>query len=96
MARKFNVTRTIKTTTVTAMTINIDSASVDNVTLTLSGEHTDEAYLLKAVKKSFDTDNVRVAAILDYHVDSALYGMDEETFIANAVVLSERKETPAE
>lgn len=95
MARKINVTRTIKTTTATALCVNTITAEPYNETVTVSGEYTDTKKLLKVIKRKLETEDVSVAAVVESHVNETLYGMTEETFIANAEILPTRtkKET---
>lgn len=92
------VTRTIESTKVNALCMDIQSAEPMNKEFNLSGTYKDEAKLLKAVQKSFDTDALKVVHIVDSEVINTLYGMDENEFLAHAVVLdpTTRKPVPVE
>lgn len=87
MARKPMVTRTIITTQVNVLCLNIVKAEPFNTSVTLPRTYKDEAKLLKKVQETVDNNTVKAVAIVDKKEVETLYGMVEETFIANAIVL---------
>ena len=96
MARTVNmVTRTIKSTKVTALCLDIVTAEPLNKTFVVSGTYPSDpkgtAKLLKKVKYLADTETFKVVAIADTEVEENLYGMTEEEFIAGAKILPARK-----
>lgn len=85
MARKRVVSRTMATTIATAMVTNIAEGKVDYETVVLSGSFNDMTKLEKAVRKSIESDpNKRVACVTETHVETALYVMDEQDYLAHA------------
>lgn len=90
MARKPMVTRTIETTKVTVLCLNIETAEPFNKTVTVARTHKDENKLLKLVKEIAETSTEKVVHIVDKEVISTLYGMTEDKFIANAEILPPR------
>lgn len=87
MARKPMVTRTITTTNVIAMTVNVQEGETHTESFTLPRTYSDEAKLLKALKSQHETEEVKIVAILSKEESETLYGMDEHDFIAHAVKL---------
>lgn len=88
------VTRTIESTRVNALCLDIQTAEPMNKEFNLSGTFKDEAKLLKAVQKAFDTDDLKVVHIVDSEVINTLYGMDENDFLAHAVELDPKTRKP--
>ena len=87
MARKRMVTRTIESTKVTTLALDVTTSEPQNMTYNLSGVYDNEAKLLKAVQKAFDTDTLKNVHIVSHEKIETIYGMDENTFLAQAVVL---------
>lgn len=85
--RKPMVTRTILTTKVNVLCMDIVSAEPFNKELTLPRTYKDDAKLLKAVKSEVDTESVKAVAVVDSETVETLYGMDEQTFINGAIIL---------
>ena len=90
MAREPMVTRTIKTTVVSALCLNIETAEPHTETFTMPRRYKDEATLLSKVKAKYDTDNVKVVSLVEVHEQETLYGMTEIDFVKSAQVLSPR------
>jgi hypothetical protein len=84
------VTRTITTTEVTILGMDIEKAEPMNKTFTVPRTFKDEAKLLKAVKAVGETDTFKVVSIVDTKVNETLYGMSEQEFIEHAHVLPPR------
>ena len=91
MARKEKmVTRTIEETVATVMAINIDTAEVKHIDITIPGTFDTAEDILKAAKKqeSATVKFVKVAAVA---IHTYLYGMPESVFIKYATILPPRK-----
>lgn len=91
MARKSMVTRTIPNTLVNVMCLDIIHAEPFNKEVVVPRTYADENKLFKAVQAIVDTEEVKAVHIVKTEVQETLYGMDEVTFIANAVILPPRK-----
>lgn len=87
MARKRMVTRTIESTKVTTLALDVTTSEPQNMTHNLSGVYDNDAKLLKAVQKAFDTDVLKNVHIVAHETIETIYGMDENVFLAQAVVL---------
>ena len=98
MARKPMVTRTIVTTKVNVLCLDIQSAEPFNKVVTLPRTYKDEKKLLKKVEDVVNTDDVKVVHIVDKEEVETLYGMTEQDFITNATILdpATRKELETE
>lgn len=90
MARERMVTRTVLTTEVTALCINIETAEPFNKEVTLSGTFKDKKALEKAAKKVIETETVKCVSIVDFNEKETLYGMTEQRFIELAKILPPR------
>ena len=90
MARERMVTRTITETTVKAMGVNVETAQVDIVAYTLSGDYPDNATILKTLKKNYENDNYKIVNIEEVKTEEKLYGMTEQQFIELAKELPPR------
>lgn len=87
MARKPMVTRTITTTKVNVLCLDVVSAEPFNKQVILPRTYKDEKKLLKKVEEVVNTDEVKAVHIVDKSEVETLYGMTEQNFIDNAVVL---------
>ncbi len=98
MARKPMVTRTIVTTKVNVLCLDIQSAEPFNKVVTLPRTYKDEKKLLKKVEEVVNTDDVKAVHVVDKEEVETLYGMTEQVFITNATILdpTTRKELEAE
>ena len=92
------VTRTIVTTKVNVLCLDIQSAEPFNKVVTLPRTYKDEKKLLKKVEEVVNTDDVKAVHIVDKEEVETLYGMTEQNFITNALILdpATRKEIEAE
>ena len=85
MARKAKmVTRTVKAKEVTVLCLNTVTAEPFNDTVTIFGNYKTKDKLMKAVSARLDTDEVKAVKIVAVNDINTLYGMTEDTFIANA------------
>lgn len=87
MARKPMVTRTIITTKVIVLCLDVNSAEPFNETVTLPRTYKDDKKLLKSVEEVVNTDTVKAVHIVDKKEIETLYGMTEQDFINNAKIL---------
>lgn len=87
MARKRMVTRTIESTKVTTLALDVTTSEPCNKTYNLSGVYDSEAKLLKAVQKAYDTDILKNVHVVSTEKVETIYGMDENQFLALAVEL---------
>lgn len=97
MARKPMVTRTIITTKVIVLCLDVNSAEPFNETVTLPRTYKDEKKLLKSVEEVINTDTVKAVHIVSKKEIETLYGMTEQDFINKAKILdpATRKEAEA-
>ena len=98
MARKPMVTRTIVTTKVNVLCLDVQSAEPFNKVVTLPRTYRDEKKLLKKVEEVVNTDEVKAVHVVDKEEVETLYGMTEQDFITNATILdpTTRKELETE
>lgn len=96
--RKPMVTRTIISTSVTALCVNPQTAETFEQEFILTGKVADKDKVLKRVSKLYNTEDCTIIAIRNLKEDSKLYGMDEVDFIAGAKILvpGTRKEIETE
>lgn len=81
------VTRTIITTKVNVLCLDIQSAEPFNKVVTLPRTYKDDKKLLKKVEEVVNTDEVKAVHIVDKEEIETLYGMTEQDFIDNATIL---------
>lgn len=75
------VTRTINVTVVEVMCIDTLTAEVTIKDLELTGETFTEEKALKALKKEYETDTLKVVAIQKMEVHEEMYGLKEIDFL---------------
>ena len=90
MARERMVTRTVVETTAKVMCVNVTTAEVQIVDYKLGGTFTTPAEALKAVKKVYETEEVKCVSVQSLEENEVLYGMLEIDFIKMAKVLPPR------
>lgn len=96
MARKPMVTRTIITTKVNVLCLDIVTAEPFNKEVILPRTYKDEKKLFKKVEEVVNTDEVKVVHIVDKSEFETLYGMTEQNFIDNATILDPITRKPLE
>lgn len=96
MARTPMVTRTIITTEVTALCLDVTTAEPCNKTCTLPRTYPNNEKLLKAAKSVMETDTLKVVHIVDTKEVESLYGMTEQEFINAAKPLPPRTKAEVE
>lgn len=96
--RKPMVTRTIFSTSVTALCVNPQTTETFEQEFILTGKIADKNKVLKRVSKLYNTDDCTIVAIRNLKEVNELYGMDEADFIAGAKILdpATRKEIETE
>lgn len=94
MARKPMVTRTIVTTKVTVLGVDVNTAEAFNETYTLPRSYADDKKLLKACKDYFEDDNIKIVQVVNKEEVETLYGMTEQAFIENADMLDPETRKP--
>lgn len=99
MARKQIVSRTVVGVEATCMVVDTVAGELSNKTYTLSGQYKikdkdgndtgayDDKKILKALKKNYETDEIKIVNVVATAECNKLYGMWEEDFIANAMLL---------
>lgn len=91
MSRISMVTRTIETTKVLALCVNVATQTTCENEYILSGTFKDNSAVLKALVKVANTDDTKVVHIISTETVETLYGMSEQDFIASAKILPPRK-----
>ena len=81
MARERIVTRTINVTLIEAMCVDTSSAEVSIKNFELTGETFTLENALKALKKEYETDTLKVVAIQSMEVKEEMYGLKEIDFL---------------
>ena len=91
MARQPQVTRTIMTTKANVLCINLETETPFTQSVVLPRTYKDERSILRKIKPMLENDTVKVVHVQNFTVESTLYGMTEEEFIASAEILPPRK-----
>lgn len=90
MARIPMVTRTITTTKVNVMCLDVQAGEPFNQVVTVPRTYKNNEELLKKVKPLIETDTVKAVHIVDTDEIETLYGMTEQEFIQYAKVMPPR------
>ena len=98
MVRERMVTRTITTTTYKVMTVNTETCEVSITPYTTSEVFIDDGKALKHLRKTHETETLKLVKIDSIETTEQLYGMTEIDFIQYAKLLPPRgtKETTTE
>lgn len=83
------VTRTIELNTYTVRTMNIETAEVLDIDYTVGAPYK-PGDVLKQLRTEHETDTLKLVAVINHTTETRLYGMDEQTFINNSVILPPR------
>ena len=96
--RKPMVTRTIISTSITALCVNPQTAETFEKEFIFTGKIVDKDKALKRASKLYNTDDCTIVTIRNLKEVNELYGMDEADFIAGAKILdpATRKEIETE
>ena len=87
MARKPMVTRTITTTQVNVLCLDIVAGEPFNQQVTLPRTYKEDKKLMKAIEAVVNTENVKAVHVVAKEEVETLYGMSEQDFITNATIL---------
>ena len=90
MARLPMVTRTITTTKVNVLCLDIERAEPCNKVVTIPRTYKDEETILKKVKPLLETESLKVVHVVDTETEETLYGMTEQEFVELAQPLLDR------
>ena len=90
MARVSMVTRTITSSEISVIALDVNTCEVVKTTHVLSGELENNEKTLKKVQDNFNTDTVKIVSIESIKVITSLYGMSESDFIKYAKILPSR------
>lgn len=98
MARKPMVTRTITTTKINVLCLDLVSCEPLNKDVVLPRTYKDDKKLFAKVEELVNDGSIKAVHIVDKEEVETLYGMSEQDFISNAVVLDPetRKELETE
>ena len=88
------ITRTILGTKASVITVDTISMTASTKEFTIGGEWSDNNKLLKALKKTYETDTLILSSVVKAEKTEKLYGMTEELFMANAVELDAETRKP--
>ena len=94
MARKPMVTRTITTTQVNVLCLDIVAGEPFNQQVTLPRTYKEDKKLMKDIEEVVNTENVKAVHVVAKEEVETLYGMSEQDFINNAVVLDNETRRP--
>lgn len=84
MARTRMVTRTINVSEVIALTVDVTTSKVYNISYELTGNTYTNDTALKAIKKVYETDTTKIVSIVAITEREELYGMLETDFLKSA------------
>lgn len=90
MARTPMVTRTIVTTKVTAMCVDIKQGETETREFIIPRSYKDNATALKTLEKIYNTGDFKVVSVIAKEEQETLYGMTEDEFINHAEKLPPR------
>lgn len=84
------VTRTITTTKVNVMCLDIETGEPCNKITVVPRTYKDDETLLKKVKEVLETETLKPVHVVDKEEIETLYGMTEKNFIEHSEVLQPR------
>ena len=90
MARVSMVTRTITSSEISVIALDVNTCEVVKTVHVLSGELENNDKTLKKVQDTFNTNTVKIVSIESIKTITSLYGMSETDFIAYAKILPSR------
>ena len=90
MARIPMVTRTITSSEISVISLDVNTCEVLKTVHVLPCEMENNEKTLKKVQDTFNTDTVKIVSIESIKVITSLYGMSETDFIAHAKILPSR------
>ena len=90
MARVPMVTRTIVTTKVNVMCLDVQVGEPCNKVIIVPRTYKDDEALMKKVRPLIETETIKAVHIVDKEEIETLYGMTEQDFIKHAKLLPPR------
>lgn len=90
------VTRTILTTKVNVLALNIETSEPFNAIVTLPRKYDNDDKLMKKVHEVFDTETQKAVHIVNKEVVETLYGMEEVDFVKYAQILDADTRKPVQ
>ena len=96
MARERQVTRTVITTELRVLCLDISTTQTEVKTLTITGTIPTQNHLERIIKAKIETPTLKPVHIQEAIENETLYGMTEEHFIKLATILPPRGQTPPE
>ena len=90
MARVPMVTRTIVTTKVNVMCLDVQLGEPCNKVITVPRTYKDDESLMKKIRPLLETNTLKPVHIVDKEEIETLYGMTEQDFIEHAKLLPPR------
>lgn len=94
--RKPMITRTITTTKVNVLCMNLTMCEPFNQDLVLPRTFKDDKSLMKVLSEQIDNEEVKAVHVVDKLEIETLYGLSEQDFIDNASVLDKETRKPIE
>ena len=87
MARKPQVTRTLTSTKVFLLCLNLETEEAENEVVILPRTYKDESAILKKVQEKWTDETKRPVHVVGTEIITKKYGMDEDKFaeIANVI-----------
>lgn len=96
MTRERMITRTILQTEVDVICMDVTTVETAVKTFTLTGLQKNNDYILKQLKKQYETDTYKLVAIQNVQEKETMYGMKEIDFIKVAMKLNPETRKVAE
>ena len=96
MSRAPMVTRELIGTEANVLVVDTVNAATDYREFTIQGKYKTTDYLLKAIKKVYETDACRIVKVIDSKEVHKLYGMPTDQFYAHAIELDPETRKPIE
>ena len=84
MAKQKFITRTMKSTRVSILCVDTQTAETFNKIVLLSGTFKNEDEILKQAKKTIETGSIKAVDVAASQIEQGLYRMPEDVFLANA------------
>lgn len=95
LPRKFEVTRTIESTKVTALVFNKETAEAEDVTFTVAGRYQlGDKKLDKIVAKKIVAPELKFIEVVDAVADNKMYGISLNDFMSHATELDPKTRQP--
>ena len=87
MARKPMITRTIQSTKVKALCLDLSTQTPEERLFNLPRTYKDDKAILETLRTEYETDENKVVHVISSEVIETRYGMTEADFMKNAIIL---------